>query len=258
MKISAPIITLLAGGALAGGLVVANGVSAANTGTPTAAAQVSGQTGTDDDAAASSAGDKKAADKAAGGTSEDEDQAPGAAAAGNPATGTPGGATAAKKENVRRTYAGRVAGAGHQPLLAISVRDGVAVAYICDGKLEAWLKGTASDGHLSLKGDDGAKLTASFSATRAKGSVTVGNKTWEFVTPVVKKPSGLYKATAKVRGAKVQGGWVVLADGDQVGLVRRDGAPATAPVIDTATGRTTIDGQVLTAVAADPDSGAGF
>ena len=75
----------------------------------------------------------------------------------------------------------------------------------------------------------------------------------------MKKPSGLWKATAKVRGATVKAGWVVLADGNQVGMYTTDGAGGTAaPRLDAATGRATIGGAVLTAVAADPESGAGF
>jgi hypothetical protein len=262
MKISAPIITLLAGGALAGGLVVANGMTA-TAGSPASAVQVSGEAGDDgaaaEDAAGSAADENEAGeqDEAGAAGAGEQQEAPGAAAGGGEkAQGKEGAADAA--ENVRRTYAGRVQGQGKRPLLAISVRDGVAVAYLCDGKLEAWLKGTASDGRLSLKGEDGAKLSASFDADRAKGSVSVGERTFDFSVKTVKKPSGLWKAAAEVRGAKVQGGWIVLEDGTQVGMVTRDGAGASAPAIDAATGRTTIDGQVLTAVAADPDTGAGF
>jgi hypothetical protein len=50
-----------------------------------------------------------------------------------------------------------------------------------------------------------------------------------------------------VRGAKVDGGWIVLPGGRQVGVVERDGTPSAAPSIDPETGAVTIDGQKITA-----------
>jgi hypothetical protein len=261
MKISAPIITLLAGGALAGGLIVANSVTAGGTATSTAV-QVAEEGAAADDGAKAAADEKAAKDKAAKDKAAKDKAAPAEGAApeatGAAAGGAAAGGAAAEdaQEQVRRTYAGRVKGGG--PLLAISVRDGVAVAYLCDGKLEAWFKGTAKAGRLTLTGKKGGDLTGTFNAGRAKGSVTVGRRQWDFQTPTVKKPSGLWKATAEVRGATVEGGWVVLEDGTQVGLVRRNGVPATAPLIDPAAGRVTIDGQLLTVVATDSETGAGF
>jgi len=259
MKISAPIITLLAGGALAGGLIVANSVTAGGTATSTAV-QVAEQGAAADEGAKAAADEKAAKDKAAAEAAADQGAAQDEAATGAAAGGAaaqPGGAAAEDApEKVRRTYAGRVKGGG--PLLAISVRDGVAVAYLCDGKLEAWFKGTATAGRLTLTGKKGGDLTGTFNADRAKGSVTVGQREWDFQTPTVKKPSGLWKATAEVRGATVEGGWVVLKDGTQVGMVTRNGVPTTAPLIDPAAGRVTIDGQLLTVVATDSETGAGF
>ena len=260
MKISAPIITLLAGGALAGGLIVANTVTAGGTATSTAV-QVAEQGAAADEGAKAAADEKAAKDKAAAEAAADQGAAQDEAATGAAAGGAaaqPGGAAAEDApEKVRRTYAGRVKGGG--PLLAISVRDGVAVAYLCDGKLEAWFKGTAKAGRLTLSGKKGGALTGTFNAGRARGSVTVGQRQWQFHTPTVKKPSGLWKATAEVRGAKVEAGWVVLADGSQVGFFTRDGgAGAAAPRLDTTGGRATIDGRAMTAVAADPETGAGF
>ena len=61
------------------------------------------------------------------------------------------------------------------------------------------------------------------------------------------EPSGVYRAAAQVRGAELKGGWIVLQDGSQVGIVSRDGKPAAAPPIDPATGAVTVDGTQLTA-----------
>jgi len=61
------------------------------------------------------------------------------------------------------------------------------------------------------------------------------------------RPPGLYRATATVRGAKIDGGWIVLPGGKQVGVVERDGTPSAAPEIDPETGAVTIDGQKIVA-----------
>jgi len=244
MKISAPIVTLIAGGALAGGLLVANGLTAGGT-TQGTSVQVAGQT-TGDGQGDAAAG--KADDKAKGDETAEKDDGEGAADADQAA------ANFGEKERI--TYAGRVKGGG--PLLAISVRNGTAIAYLCDGKLEAWLKGKAEDGRITLTGTD-ARLSGTINEDRARGSVTVGKRTWEFHAPTAKPSSGIWKATAKVRGARVEAGWVVLDDGSQSGMFRRDGAGgATAPRLDTTTGTATIDGQQIVVTATNPDTGTGF
>ncbi|MEV0180748.1 hypothetical protein AB0I54_15840 [Streptomyces sp. NPDC050625] len=55
------------------------------------------------------------------------------------------------------------------------------------------------------------------------------------------------KAIAYLRGAKIDGGWIVLSDGRQVGILSRDGKAGAAPRIDPATGAVTVDGERLTA-----------
>jgi len=241
MKISAPIVTLIAGGALAGGLLVANGLTAGGT-TQGTSVQVAGSTTGDAD-------DDKADDKekANGDETAGKDDGEGTADADQ-------AADFGQKERI--TYAGRVKGGG--PLLAISIRNGVAIAYLCDGKLEAWLKGKAEDGRITLTGTD-ARLSGTINEDRARGSVRVGKTTWEFHAPTAKPSSGIWKATAKVRGARVEAGWVVLDDGGQSGMFTRNGAGGTAaPRLDTTTGTATIDGQQIDVTATDPDTGTGF
>jgi hypothetical protein len=261
MKISAPIVTLIAGGALAGGLLVANGLTAGGA-TQDTSVQAAGSA-TDDaadaaeqaeggDAGEAGAADDQAEDQANGDENADEgDDGEGAANADQAADENFG-------DDERITYAGRVKGGG--PLLAISVRNGQAIAYLCDGKLEAWLKGKAEDGRITLTGDDDARLTATINKDRARGSVTVGKRTWEFHAPTAKPGSGIWKATAEVRGARVEAGWVVLDDGTtQTGMVRRNGAGGTAaPPLDVTDGTATIDGQKVDVTATNPETGVGF
>ncbi|WP_027645920.1 hypothetical protein [Salinispora pacifica] len=144
---------------------------------------------------------------------------------------------------INATWAGRLT-AG---TLAISVQDGVAVAYLCDGAaIEAWLQGTAAGGRLDLAGRAGETLSGTFGEGQASGQIKIDDQVLPFTVTAVTAPSGLYRAAATVRGAQVDGGWIVLADGTQVGLVTVDGIAQPAPPLDTATGRVTVDGDVLT------------
>ncbi|MEZ0073554.1 hypothetical protein [Planotetraspora sp. GP83] len=123
-------------------------------------------------------------------------------------------------------YAGVAQGNGG--LVAIAVRNGKAVAYFCDGHIEAWLKGTAENNTITLEGKD-SLITAALGGGKAQGRLQVGHAKWRFVAPVVKKPSGLYRATAIVRGAKIVGGWIVLPNGQEVGRVAIGGNGEPAP-----------------------------
>ncbi|MFF1442664.1 hypothetical protein [Streptomyces sp. NPDC058295] len=139
--------------------------------------------------------------------------------------------------------------------IAVTVRDGKAIAYYCDGHTEeSWLKGDVEDdGTLRLTGENGAKLDGTLEdGRRVDGTVTVGDGRHAFSADRAKKPSGLWKATATVRSAKIDGGWIVLKDGTQVGILTRDGKPSPAPRIDPETGAVTVDGQQLTARPATP------
>ena len=72
------------------------------------------------------------------------------------------------------------------------------------------------------------------------------------MSPSAKKPSGLYRTASNVRGARLVGGWIVLADGTQVGLASFAGSPVPAPPLDMSTRTTTILGAKVTAAPAAP------
>jgi hypothetical protein len=151
------------------------------------------------------------------------------------------------------TFAGRVTGAG--ATVAIAVHNGKAIAYVCDGnRIEAWLQGSAVGGSLSLTGTNGS-LNGSYSAKAATGSVVAGGRQWTFTVPLVKPPSGLYRATATIRNAKVIGGWIVLGDGTQVGVVSTDDQPAAAPPLDVSSGQAMINDATISAAPVDGESG---
>ncbi|RSM43767.1 hypothetical protein DMA12_17935 [Amycolatopsis balhimycina DSM 5908] len=217
MKHPGPLFTLLAG------VVLAGGIGIVNLATGTGVAPVAG--------AANAAASTTAAPSK---TSE----APKTEA---PHTEAP----------ARADYAGRVTGGGAS--VAVSVRDGHAIAYLCDGKkVEAWLQGVTADGKLDLKGAKNSSLTGSFDAGSVTGTVTASGKTWQFTAPTAKKPAGLYRAAPKVKGKTAKVGWIVQPDGSQVGILTTDEDSAAAPALDAAAGTAAVDG---TPVTAEPVSG---
>ena len=172
---------------------------------------------------------------------------------------TPAATTASPAPSRTRTtvtdgsYAGRTDDGS--AAVALSVRDGRAIAYFCDGHdKESWLRGGVRDeGSMKLTGSHGAVLNGTVLGNqRVRGTVDVGDGRYAFTAVRAVKPSGLWRATATVRGARVDGGWIVLGDGRQVGLLDRDGKPSAAPRIDPATGAVTVDGQQLTARSVTP------
>jgi hypothetical protein len=143
------------------------------------------------------------------------------------------------------TNVGDVDGGGAS--VAIVLNGDEAIAYVCDGEIEEWLEGTASDGELSLSSDDG-ELTASYDEDGAAGDITALGESWSFTVDEVAPPEGLYRvADTILGGAEVDGGWIVLPDGRQVGVLTVDGESTSAPELDTETGEVTIDDGTVTA-----------
>ncbi len=230
MKRSGPLFTLLAGLLLALFMLSVN----ATTGT----------TGT----RSTSTGSESPADTGA------PNPAPTATATAT-ATATPNKPSASpspspSKSTVRNgDYAGRTD--DDSSAVAVTLRDGKAVAYFCDGRnQESWLKGDVeADGSMRLtdpKAEDQI-LSGQLTGKRIRGTVAMGQRKYGFTADRAVKPSGLYRATATVRGAKVDGGWIVLRDGRQVGILKRDDKATPAPRIDPETGAVTVDGKQLTA-----------
>ncbi|MGW3648357.1 hypothetical protein [Streptomyces sp. NPDC000878] len=144
-------------------------------------------------------------------------------------------------------YAGRTD--DDSAAVSVSLRDGRAIAYFCDGRdKESWLKGDVeADGSMKLTGKGGSVLNGTLKSKSIRGTVDIEGGHYAFTADKAVKPSGLYRATATVRDAEIDGGWIVLSTGDQVGILNRDGKPSPAPRIDPETGAVTIDGERLTA-----------
>jgi hypothetical protein len=174
------------------------------------------------------------------------------------ATGTPAPDKASPSPGPSRSavpnadYAGRTD--DDSSAVAVTLRDGRAVAYFCDGRdQESWLKGdVGADGRMRLTNKQGQVLDGRLAGKRISGTVDMGQRTYGFTADKAVKPSGLYRATATVRGAEVDGGWIVLPGGRQVGILKRDGEARPAPRIDPETGTVTVDGKRLTAEPVTP------
>jgi len=148
------------------------------------------------------------------------------------------------------TYAGNVTGGG--ATIAIAVKDGKAIAYLCDGRsAEAWLQGTAQNGALNLTGPEGAGLTGTYANGVAAGVVTAVGRDFSFSVGTVEPPSGLYRASANVANATVVDGWIVLADGTQVGTQKKGTTITGAPRLNLPAKTAVVDGVTINATMLD-------
>ncbi|WP_328938887.1 hypothetical protein OG288_32840 [Streptomyces tauricus] len=144
-------------------------------------------------------------------------------------------------------YAGRTD--DDSSAVAVTLRDGKAVAYFCDGRdQESWLKGDVeSDGGMRLTNKKGQVLTGTLAGKRIRVTVDMGQRNYGFTADRSLKPNALYRATDTVADTEIDGGWVLLQDDSQVGILKRDGRASPAPRIDPETGAVTVDGERLTA-----------
>ncbi|HVH21391.1 MAG TPA: hypothetical protein VNA11_02945 [Pseudonocardia sp.] len=145
---------------------------------------------------------------------------------------------------VEKIFTGR--SAGNEVTVAVAVKDGRAVAYVCDGKkIEAWLEGTLVGDQLTLKGTKDAALAGIVSDTAALGIVAVGGKQWPYSAAGVQAPAGIYEGRANVRGVATRIGWIVDGKGQVTGNARPAGSPepvAAPPFDPAAPGAVIMDG----------------
>jgi hypothetical protein len=153
---------------------------------------------------------------------------------------------------------------GDEGMVAVVVHDNFAIAYFCNGSTQqAWFKGTPHDGKLSMTGKDNASLTANYALGHARGTVVVDGISHVFSIIAVHKPSGLFQSIAVVRGATIKAGWIVLANGAQVGSLEPNANAANpsaqaAPKLDVSSLTAQYDGATLVATPIDAETGSGF
>ena len=292
MKINMPLVTLLSGAALGVGVLIASIITTPSTASasgygatppasattvtvPLPASSASAATGATTPATASAttpATTPATAPAAASTSAPATTPTSASAAAPTTAPGTAPAATASSSKSYvppKADYVGQVNGGG--AAVAISVHQGKAVAYVCNGHaVAAWYRGTAVNGKLDLTGKNGARLTVDYHSGTATGSVMADGVQYSFsasmvhgTVPTGQRPPGLYEATATVDGVSIKAGWIVLPDGSQVGSVEYDPTSAIpptaqAPVLNLATGTASYDGVTLVASLISGLTGSGF
>lgn len=162
-------------------------------------------------------------------------------------TPTPTPARTTPARQAVAVFAGHTTGRG--AALAIAVKGGRSVAYVCDGRrVESWLIGTQTAGQLALRSKTGDSLTGVLTGTAVTGAVIVRGRQQTFKLRRAGPPAGLYRA--KTSSATI--GWIILPDGSQVGI-DNDGTPAPAPPLDPQTGTATVDGTTVSATSITGD-----
>ncbi|MDD7966811.1 serine/threonine-protein kinase [Actinomycetospora lemnae] len=143
----------------------------------------------------------------------------------------PAAPVAAPIPAVDGVFAGRTS--NNEITVAVATRNGQVAAYICDGEsVEAWLDGDIQNREVRLRNAKGAVLSGTVTDEAAFGTMTVGGRTLPFSAQLAPAPAGLYEA----RSENTRTGWIVLADGSQVGLSQTNGVSTPAPALDPATG----------------------
>jgi hypothetical protein len=166
--------------------------------------------------------------------------APTAAPAPAPTPAPPAPAFPAKAD-----YVGKIPTAKGTITLDITVEGNKAVAYACDGNsIESWLRGSATNGALSLASKDKTgRLEGRLEGNAVVGTLWIGEKKWDFKADPAQPPAGLYIYD----NAGVRNGWIIDGTGGVTGVQRRpDGSTAPAPGLSI--DRTAvIDGQTIVA-----------
>jgi hypothetical protein len=142
-------------------------------------------------------------------------------------------------------YVGKIPIASGTITLEITVQGDKAVAYACDGNtIESWLRGSATNGALSLASKDKTgRLEGRLEGNAVVGTLWIGEKKWDFKADPAQPPAGLYVYD----NAGVRNSWIIDGNGGVTGVQRRpDGSTAPAPGLSI--DRTAvIDGQTIVA-----------
>jgi hypothetical protein len=174
--------------------------------------------------------------------------APTTAAAPPPAPATPPPPAFPAKAD----YIGKIPTANRTITLEITVDGDKAIAYACDGNtVESWLRGSAVNGAVSLANKDKtSRLDGRLQGDAIVGTLSIGEKNWDFNAPIAQPPAGLYV----YENAGVRNSWIVDSEGGVTGVQRReDGSTTPAPKLTT-DGIADIDGIEVRAIRVEGDS----
>lgn len=121
-------------------------------------------------------------------------------------------------------------------LALVTNRYGAILAYACDGQQVAeWFQGPLQGTMANLTTSDGAHLQVMLASTEAQGILTLPKSTpLTFQIGLVTEPAGLYRAKQLVNGVVYLGGWILLADGRQAGMIQTPTEQLSGPHLDPA------------------------
>ncbi|WP_099038883.1 hypothetical protein [Mycobacterium neglectum] len=177
--------------------------------------------------------------------SQEESVVPGTPVAAPTTVSTTVAAPPAPAFPAKADYVGKIATANGSITLDIAVEGDKAVAYACDGNsIESWMRGSAANGAVSLASKDGTgRLEGRLDGTAIVGTLSIGQKQWDFRAETAYSPAGLYV----YEQGGVRGSWIVDSSGKATGVLRL-GDGSTAPAPDLANdGSAVIGGRTVTA-----------
>ena len=167
-----------------------------------------------------------------------------------PAPEKPGDDQGAPTFPAEALYAGDATGS--DIAVAVAVKGDQASAYLCDGaNVEDWLKGSAENGQLELTSKDGASsLTAKLEGDRLVGEIDVDGEALPFSIGVADSPAGLYRG----ENGETTVGWIIMPNGQQVGIASTAGEETPAPELDPGKGFVTVEGKRVDAQQVEGDT----
>ncbi|HET7666472.1 MAG TPA: hypothetical protein VFK56_10450 [Mycobacterium sp.] len=146
---------------------------------------------------------------------------------------------------------GKISTANDTITVEITVHGDKAIGYACDGNtVESWLRGSAVNGAVSLASKDTAsRLDGHRDGDAIVGTLSLGDKAWDFNAALAQPPAVLYVYQDAGRNS-----WIVDPDGGVTGVQRQaDGTTAPAPRL-TMDGVATVDGLDVKAIQVQGDS----
>ncbi|OBA77036.1 hypothetical protein A5641_19945 [Mycobacterium sp. 1554424.7] len=149
-------------------------------------------------------------------------------------------------------YVGKIPTDSGAMTLEITVEGDKAIAYACDGKsVEAWLRGSAVNGTVSLDNKDRTShLTGQLVGGSVTGILSINQDQRNFTAAPAQPPAGLYVYLEN----GTRDSWIIDQNNGVTGVVRRpDGSKSPAPALSI-NGTAVINNKTITATRVEGNS----